>query len=91
MELTKDQIELRIQTLTKELQSYGRTVQEEINAMQGALQNKVREAQKHIDNLEGKIWALVDLKGELYPEPKKDEPKNIVALPDQKAPKPEGK
>lgn len=98
MQLSKEEVNKRIEALKQELGDFGKQAQEQINdqqtqiqAAQQNLQNTVRGAQKTIDNLEGKIAGLVDLLAEIEKsEPKTDEPKKIIELPDQtKAP--EGK
>jgi uncharacterized protein (DUF3084 family) len=59
MNQTPEQIKSKIEKLKKELIEYQTTEQNVINDMTQAVQQRVRTAQKHVDNLEGQIaaWA----------------------------------
>lgn len=62
-QLTPEQLDQKIEALKQEIVAYGRTAQAEINGIQQALQNKIREAQKTIDNKEGALATLIELRG----------------------------
>lgn len=80
MELTSEQIDKKVAAKAKELQDFGNQLQIEVNRDQTALQNKVRNGQKRLDNLEGEIAALISLKQELYPPAPQPE-KKVVPFP----------
>jgi hypothetical protein len=68
MELTAEQLEKDENALRDEIVIYARNAQAEINAIQQALQNKMREAQKHVDNLEGKLEFIQKLRADASPK-----------------------
>lgn len=80
MELTKESLESKIKETQQEIVTFARSAQDEVNALQQALQVKVRESQKHVDNLEGKLASYQELLSQFAPN---ENPDNIVAMPKQ--------
>lgn len=86
MELTTKELEDKIKVTREEMTVYARNAQAEINGIQQALQNKVREAQKTVDNYEGKLQTFVELLNQASPKPEtpqeaKGEKSNVVEFP----------
>jgi peptidoglycan hydrolase CwlO-like protein len=74
MELNVETLQAKEKTLTDELTKFAQTAQGEINALQSVLQNKIRETQRKVDNLEGQIMGVKELIEQLKPsEPKPSE------------------
>jgi len=97
MELSVTELKQKVEELKQEIPLYARNAQAEINSIQQALQNKIRESQKHIDNLEGKLEGYVELSKFLQgpeapdggPEPGKPETPPVTDGSEQEGPKDE--
>lgn len=70
MTLDVEELQKKFDTLKDEAIQYAQGMQVEINQMQQAMQAKVREAQKTIDNKEGQLAGLESLIKELGGDPK---------------------
>lgn len=69
MTLNVEELQKKSESLKADAIKYAQEAQSEINQLQQALQAKVREAQKTIDNKEGQITGLEALIKELGGDP----------------------
>ena len=96
MTLSKEDLQNKIKASQEELMVFARNAQAEVNALQGALQTKIRESQKAVDNLDGKIAGYQELLNQLYPETKTDSDNSkqdgkVIEMPASTPSKPDSK
>ena len=81
MELNREELKKRAEAIKAGIIKFVQTAQGEINALQAQLQDKIRDAQKHVDQQEGKLAGLNEVIGPDEKPPGK--PSNVIALPDR--------